>query len=105
MKLCERRHCSPGQTMSHSKVREFSAGSFIQSYCPCMTLWPISMLSRIFDNASAATPPSQAGGNHPANNSTRPLASEKRCTAMTFVDVVSVGRAEVGGQPAAQGVQ
>ena len=33
--------------MSHSQLLEWISGSFIQSHWPCMTLWPISMFSRI----------------------------------------------------------
>ena len=33
--------------VSHSQVEEWISGSFIQSHWPCMTLWPISMFSRI----------------------------------------------------------
>ena len=43
-------------------IRELRPGSPIQSYCPCMTLWPISMLSRIFDTLRAVTASGQAGG-------------------------------------------
>ena len=70
--------------MSHSNSLESSAGSFIQSYWPCITLWPISMLSRIFDSARAAVPPSQAGGSQPANSSVRPPISSVRWALMTL---------------------
>ena len=36
-------------------------GSFIQSHWPCMTLWPISMFSRILASESAVVPATQAG--------------------------------------------
>ena len=38
--------------MSHSHVEEWISGSFIQSHWPCMTLWPISMFSRILARPS-----------------------------------------------------
>ena len=37
------------------------AGSFIQSHCPCRTLWPISMFSRIFATDRPVVPRTQAG--------------------------------------------
>ena len=40
-------------------------------YCPCMMLWPISMLSKIFDTASSAVPAIHAGGRIPANSKPR----------------------------------
>ena len=45
--------------MSHSHVVEWISGSFIQSHCPWLTLWPISMFSMLFAAASAAVPNSQ----------------------------------------------
>ena len=45
--LCECFHWSAGQTMSHSHAVELISGSLIQSHWPCITLWPISMFSRI----------------------------------------------------------
>src|SRR6185436_12557994 len=50
-----------GQTLSHSYMREFRPGSPIQSYWPCITLWPISMLSRILEMLSEATARGEAG--------------------------------------------
>jgi hypothetical protein len=49
-----------------------------------MTLWPISMLSRIFDTESAATPAIHAGGRKPANSSPRPATSSARWALMTL---------------------
>jgi len=55
------RHHSAGQRWSHWKRSPCRLGSFIQSYWPWMTLWPSSMLSRIFDTASASTPKAHSG--------------------------------------------
>ena len=63
MKLCECRHWLAGQAVSHSAWPD-SAGSPVHSYWPCMTLWPISMLSRIFETDSKAVPGSQAREEH-----------------------------------------
>ena len=54
-------HASAVEAVSQSQVEELIWGSFIQSHWPCMTLWPISMFSRIFASESAAVPASQAG--------------------------------------------
>src|ERR1700722_4521431 len=48
-----------------------------------MMLWPISMLSRIFEIPSIAVPASQAGGKMPANSRARPPTSSARCVLMT----------------------
>ncbi len=82
-KLCECRHWSAGQAVSHSNVLPHRVGSPVHSYWPCMTLWPISMLSRIFDAASSAVPASQAGGKMPANSSARPVTSMERWALIT----------------------
>ena len=42
--------------MSHSHVLEWISGSFIQSHCPWVMLWPSSMFSMHFDANSAAVP-------------------------------------------------
>src|SRR3954447_11281248 len=60
-KLCECFHCSAGCAVSHSQLEEWISGSFIQSHWPCMTLWPISMFSRILCTPSNAVPATQAG--------------------------------------------
>ena len=57
--------------MSHSHDDEWISGSFIQSHWPCITLWPSSMFSMIFDAPSIAVPTSQAGGNRLANRTVR----------------------------------
>src|SRR6266702_2420861 len=82
-KLCECCHMSAGEAESHSQVVEWISGSRIQSHCPCSTLWPISMFSRILETASAAVPASQAGGRTDTNSSVRPPTSRPRWTAMT----------------------
>ena len=43
--------------LSQSHVCELMCGSFIQSHCPCMTLWLISMFSSTFASARHAVPP------------------------------------------------
>jgi hypothetical protein len=48
-----------------------------------ITLWPISMLSKIFDTASMAVPASQAGGRIPAISSARPPTLNARWALMT----------------------
>src|ERR1035441_1747711 len=77
-----------------------------------MTLWPISMLSRIFERERAAVPPVHAGGRKPANRGPRPATSRPRWARMRrvveaaprfgaavdgdeTVDVVDVALAEV----------
>ena len=82
-KLWECFHWSAGEAVSHSHVVEWIFGSRIQSHCPCRTLWPISMFSRIFAAASAAVPAAQAGGSQEANSSARPPISSLRWSAMT----------------------
>ena len=67
-------HWSAGQTESHSHTVELISGSFIQSHWPCMTLWPISMFSRILARPRPAVPsPSNAV---PAGRVGRDLAAE-----------------------------
>src|SRR4051812_29227445 len=48
-----------------------------------MTLWPISMLSRIFDSANAVVPASQGGGRVPRMSSPRPATSRPRWAGIT----------------------
>ena len=54
-------HCELGLALSHSHAVEWIFGSRIQSHWPCMTLWPISMFSRILATDSPAVPSHQAG--------------------------------------------
>ena len=84
-KLWECFHWSAGQVLSHSQVPEWISGSFIQSHWPCMTLWPISMFSRILPAASMAVPATQAGGKELANRVTRAATMSRRWTAMIRV--------------------
>ena len=56
--------------MSHSQVVEWISGSFIQSHWPWETLWPISMFSTLFANASDAVPTTQ-----PARDRLQPITS------------------------------
>jgi hypothetical protein len=81
--LCECFHMSAGIAKSHSHVAEWIAGSRIQSHCPCSTLWPISMFSRILEMVSAAVPANQAGGRTETISRVRPPTSKPRWTAMT----------------------
>ncbi len=64
--------------MSHSQLLEWISGSFIQSHWPCMTLWPISMFSRILAIPSMAVPAKKAGLYLLANSVTRPAAARRR---------------------------
>ncbi len=64
--------------MSQSQVLEWISGSFIQSHCPCMTLWPISMFSRILATPSIAAPAKNAGLYLLANRVIRPAAASRR---------------------------
>ena len=68
--------------MSHSHVFEWISGSFIQSHCPWLTLWPISMFSTLFANASAAVPNSQPVRERLHAMSRRAATSSERWNAM-----------------------
>ena len=54
-------HASLVEAVSQSHEEEWIWGSFIQSHWPCMTLWPISMFSRILAAEREAVPATQAG--------------------------------------------
>lgn len=54
-------HWLAGEALSHSHAVEWILGSRIQSHWPCMTLWPISMFSRILATDSPAVPSHHAG--------------------------------------------
>jgi hypothetical protein len=49
-----------------------------------MTLWPISMFSRILEMDSPTVPASQAGGNSENSSTARLVSSSLRCTSMTL---------------------
>jgi hypothetical protein len=83
-KLCEWRQSSAVQTVSQSYRCESSEGSRVQSYWPCITLWPISMFSRILASESAVTPPTKVRGPKPTWRSTRPVASLAFAKRMTL---------------------
>ncbi len=68
--------------MSHSHVDEWISGSFIQSHWPCMTLWPISMFSRILATPSMAAPATHAGFQRDAKSVTRPATARLRWMVM-----------------------
>ena len=80
--LCECFHCSAGEALSHSQVVEWIFGSRIQSHWPCMTLWPISMFSRILATVRPAVPAIQAGGNSENSSTAREPSSSLRCTSI-----------------------
>ena len=82
--LCECFHMSDGEALSHSHCVEWIFGSRIQSHWPCMTLWPISMFSRILEIDRPAVPTSQAGGNSENSRIARLLSSSLRWTSMTL---------------------
>ncbi len=60
MKLCDFFQCTLGEVVSHSHSVEWISGSFIQSHWPWMMLWPSSMFSMIFADASIAIPAARA---------------------------------------------
>ena len=70
-------------------------GSFIQSHWPCMTLWPISMFSRILATESPAVPSTHAGLNRENSSTIRDSAASRRCNCDHVADVAGVGVAEV----------
>ncbi len=70
-----------------------------------MTLWPISMLSRIFDSDSAAVPPIQAGGRKPEEQQAAARDLQAALDADELVDVVDVALAEVRDDARADGVE
>ena len=82
MKLWEWRHASAVEAVSQSQDRELMTGSFIQSHWPCMTLWPISMFSRIFDMPSVAAPSSHGTRQREAISSARPISASRRWKAI-----------------------
>ena len=75
-------HASAVEAESQSQVEEEIWGSFIQSHWPCMTLWPISMFSRILAIESSVVPASQAGRRREASSSTRPRTTSRRCISI-----------------------
>jgi hypothetical protein len=81
--LCECFHASAEHIVSHSQVEEWISGSFIQSHWPCMTLWPISMFSRILAVASMSVPATHAGGNALAIRVTRLAIASLRWKAIS----------------------
>ena len=57
-------------------------GSFIQSHWPCMTLWPISMFSRILAIDRPAVPSTHAGLNRENSSTPRDAATSRRCSVI-----------------------
>src|SRR3954471_4419830 len=75
-------HASGVDAESQSHVEEWMSGSFIQSHWPCMTLWPISMFSRILASEVSAVPSTQAGLKREPKSTTRPLTASRRCISV-----------------------
>ncbi len=81
-KLWECFQASAVEAVSQSQVAEWMRGSFIQSHWPCMTLWPISMFSRIFAAERAVVPATQAPRLREARSRTRPSTASRRCISI-----------------------
>src|SRR5687768_8027811 len=75
---------SDGVALSHSHDVECTLGSRIQSHWPCMTLWPISMFSRILATDRPTVPASQAGGKSEKSSTARLPSSILRWASMTL---------------------
>src|SRR6478735_8905947 len=73
-------HCELGLALSHSQAVEWIFGSRIQSHWPCMTLWPISMFSRILATDRPAVPSTHSGGSAEPRRTARDASSRRRCT-------------------------
>ena len=83
--MCECFQASAVEAVSQSQVEELIWGSFIQSHWPCITLWPISMFSRILASESIVVPAIQAGRWREASRSTRPPTTSRRCISIMLV--------------------
>ena len=70
-----------------------------------MTLWPISMLSRIFDSDSAAVPADPGGRQEAEEQQAAPGDLEAALGADDPGDVVGVALAEVGDDAPADRVE
>src|SRR4051812_6659559 len=81
--LCACFQPSAVDALSHSHVVEWIFGSRIQSHWPCMTLWPISMFSRIFATERPTVPTIHAGGSDENSSTARDPSSSRRCTVTT----------------------
>jgi hypothetical protein len=75
-------HASAVDAVSQSQVAELIWGSFIQSHWPCMTLWPISMFSRILASASIDVPATQAARLREPKSRMRPVTTSRRCISI-----------------------
>ena len=82
MKLWEWRQASAVEAVSQSQARELITGSFIQSHWPCITLWPISMFSRILAMPSVAAPSAHGMRQREATSSARPISARRRWKAI-----------------------
>ena len=78
-------HASGVEAESQSQVEELIWGSFIQSHWPCITLWPISMFSRILASDSVVVPAIHAGRWREASRSTRARTTSRRCISIMLV--------------------
>ena len=75
-------HASGVEAESQSQVEELIWGSFIQSHWPCMTLWPISMFSRILASERVAVPATQAGFARENRSTSRLRTTSRRCISI-----------------------
>ncbi len=80
--MCECFHDSAVEAVSQSHVEEWISGLFIQSHWPCMTLWPISMFSRILASERPVTPSSHMTFERAAKSSTRDSTSSRRWSSI-----------------------
>ncbi len=70
-----------------------------------MTLWPISMLSRIFDSARAVVPASQAGRQDPGEQEASTGDLQAALGLDHALDVLDVALSELGDDARAQRVE
>src|SRR3954452_21661805 len=75
-------HPSLFHALCQSQLEELIWGSFIQSHWPCITLWPISMFSRILASESIEVPSSHVGQRRDANSTTLPPTTSRRCISI-----------------------
>ena len=78
-------HASAVDAESQSQVEELIWGSFIQSHWPCITLWPISMFSRILAAESIDVPGIHAGRRCEPSSRIRPSTTSRRCISIMLV--------------------
>ena len=83
--MCECFHASAVEAESQSQVDELIWGSFIQSHWPCITLWPISMFSRILASESIDVPAIHAGLAREPSSRMRLSTTSRRCISIMLV--------------------